>query len=91
MTHDNMITGTMGDKEALSDCIASQKHASSAYNTFVGECVNEQLRKEFMCILEDEHNIQAELFTEANSRGWYPVRPADQSMVTQAKQKYTLG
>ncbi len=85
----NQMNGSLGDKELLTDFISNQKYVTSSYNTFASECVNEQLRNEFLSILSDEHQIQSELFQEASSRGWYPVKPADTNMVTEARQKFT--
>ncbi|MDR3207951.1 MAG: spore coat protein [Oscillospiraceae bacterium] len=80
--------GTLGDKETINDLIASQKYVSANYNTFANECVSQQLRSDFLNILQDEHNIQADLFNEANSRGWYPVKQAPVNEITQVRQKY---
>jgi hypothetical protein len=79
---------TMGDKEAVNDCIASQKHAAASYNTFAFECVNEQLRNEFITLIKDEHCIGAELFNDANSRGWYAVKQAPSNEVTMVRDKF---
>jgi len=80
--------GSMGDMEIVNDSIASQKLISSTYDTFANECATPNLRDEFMNILKDEHQIQSELFTEMQKRGWYQVTPADQQKVMQAKQKF---
>jgi spore coat protein CotF len=80
--------GNMGDMEIVNDSIASQKLISSTYDTYANECATPNLRDEFMNILKDEHQIQSELFTEMQKRGWYQVSPADQQKVTQAKQKF---
>mgnify|MGYP000940189924 FL=1 len=79
----------LGEKEILNDFIISQKLISSSYNTFAGECVNEQLRNAFLNILDDEHAIQACIFSNMQSKGWYKTEPADQQKVQQAKQKFT--
>ena len=78
----------MQDKDVLNDSIASQKLIGSGYNTFANECANPQLRMDFLNILKEEHDIQADLFSEMQKRGWYTVKAADQNDVTQAKQKY---
>ena len=78
----------MGDVEMMNDSIASQKLISSSYDTFANECATPNLRDEFLNILKDEHQIQAEIFSEMQKRGWYQIQPADQNQVTQAKQKY---
>ena len=84
----NQQQPAMGDMELIDDSIASQKLISSNYNTFANECATPNLRDEFMNILKDEHEIQAELFTEMQKRGWYQTPPADDQKVTQAKQKF---
>lgn len=78
----------MGDVEMVNDSIASQKLISNAYNSYANECATPTLRDEFLNILKDEHQIEAELFTEMQKRGWYQVQPAEDQKVTQAKQKY---
>lgn len=84
----NKQQNAMGDQEMVNDSIASQKLISSSYDTFANECATPNLRDEFLNILKDEHQIQAELFTEMQKRGWYQVKPADQQQVIQAKQKF---
>lgn len=78
----------MTEKEILADCLSSQKQISSSYNTFAGECVNEQLRNTFLNILDDEHRIQADIFCDLNANGWYPIHPADQQQLQEAKQQF---
>lgn len=84
----NQQNTKMSDVEFMNDSIASQKLISSSYDTFANECATPNLRDEFLNILKDEHQIQAEIFTEMQKRGWYQTQPADQQQITQAKQKY---
>lgn len=81
----------MCEKDIVNDCLASQKYLTSSYNTFAGECVNQNLRDDFLNILKDEHQIQAELFSEMQSHGWYTVEPAEQQKINQARQQYANG
>ncbi len=78
----------MGDKEIMDDSLDSQKLISSSYNTYANECATPNLRDEFLNILQDEHQIQAEIFNEMQKRGWYQLQPADQQQVAQVKQKF---
>ena len=80
---------TMTEKEILQDCLSSQKFTTSSLNTFAGECACEQLRSAFLNILDDEHRIQADIFNDMSSKGWYPTQPADQQLLQQVKQKYS--
>ena len=55
MLEPNKCTQFISEKEILQDGMISQKHIAESYNTFAGECVNEQLRSTFLNILDDEH------------------------------------
>ncbi|NLH01861.1 MAG: spore coat protein [Clostridiales bacterium] len=79
---------SLTEKDILQDLISSQKYVTTNYNTFAGECVNEQLRSAFLNILDDEHRIQADIFNDMSSNGWYQTTPADQQRVQQVKQKF---
>ncbi len=89
MIDPNRCTQYMGDKEILQDGLISQKHITESYNTFAGECVNEQLRSTFLNILDDEHRIQADMFCNLQSNGWYQVENAPAQKVQQARQKFS--
>ena len=52
----------LAEKEILSDFLLSQKLISASYNTYAGECSNPQLRSTFLNILNEEHDIQANIF-----------------------------
>jgi len=89
MANPNQCAQLMTEKEILLDCLSSQKHATASYNTFAGECVNEQLRSTMLNILDEEHRIQADLFCSLQSNGWYQIEQADQNKVQQTKQKFS--
>lgn len=76
------------DKEILEDMLASQKAITGSYNTFANECAHQCVRTDMMNILQDEHNLQASLFTEMQKRGWYPTENADAQKITQACDKF---
>ena len=76
------------EKDMLTDMLSSQKFVTDGYNLFANECATPAVRADFMNILNEEHQIQSELFCEMQSRGWYPTEAADQNKINQAKQKY---
>jgi spore coat protein CotF len=76
------------DKDKLQDALASQKFITENYNTFTSECVTPQVRGVFMAILKEEHDIQNEIFTEMQKRGWYQVQPAEPQKIQQTKTKF---
>lgn len=77
------------DKEMMNDALLSQKNLTSDYNTFANECATPGVRNEFLSILSEEHQIQADVFEELSKRGWYQVPPADQTKIDQAKMKFS--
>jgi len=83
-----MNNGQMQEKEIFEDVLTSQKAVTGAYNNFTNECATPNIRNEFMNILTEEHQIQAEVFDEMKKRGWYPTPAADQQKIQQAKQKF---
>jgi spore coat protein CotF len=80
---------SMTDKDHLFDVLSCEKKMSSSYNEFAYECSNQQLKRDFLNILNDVQQIQSDLFNEAQTRGWYSIPQAEQQKVEQAKQKYS--
>ena len=78
------------DKDRLTDALASQKFITDNYNTSANESASPQLRGVFMGLLQEEHDIQSEIFMEMQKRGWYQVAPAEQQKIDQAKTKFNV-
>jgi spore coat protein CotF len=78
----------MSEQDILKDFLSSQKFITETYNTWAGECVNTNLRDDFLCILKEEHDIQSDIFTEMQSHGWYPTKPAEQTELDTLRQKF---
>lgn len=85
-----MLNAQFGDREIMNDALSSQKFIAEGYNTGATECACPQLMSVMMNILNEEHQMQHELFTEMQNRGWYVTTPAEQQKVQQAKQKFTM-
>lgn len=79
----------MNDQERITDLILMEKKMSANYNEFASECVNPQLRSQFLNLLNQDHTIQEQLFQAAQSRGWYQTQPADGAQINQAYQKFS--
>jgi spore coat protein CotF len=89
MSNPNQAVQLLGEKEILEDALISQKQITDSYNTFAGEAVNAQLRSTMLSILDDEHTIQADLFSCLQSHGWYQPEQAEQQKIVQARQKFS--
>ena len=79
----------MNDQERMTDFILAEKKMSSNYDTFASECVNVQLRDEFLKIFNQGHQTQTDLFKMAQSKGWYQVEQAPESKVSTAYSKFS--
>lgn len=89
MKNVNQAASILTEQQILQDSLMSQKHIGETYNTFAGECVNEQLRSTMLNILNDEHKMQADIFNNLQSHGWYQVEPAEQQKIQKARQKFS--
>ena len=78
----------MNDQERITDMILTEKKMSTNYNTFASECVDDQLRDEYLKILNQSHMTQTALFKAAQSKGWYTVEAAPQSKISETYNKF---
>ena len=76
------------EKQRLTDLLSSEKFLTGVYNTYCCEASTGAVKSCLMSILEDEHRIQQEIFTEMNNRGFYPLEKAEDTKLTEARQKY---
>lgn len=80
---------TFDDREIMNDILTSQKFITETYNTCANECSSAAIKTELMNILNEEHQIQHEIFDEMSKRGWYQTDNAPQNKVDAVKQKYS--
>ena len=88
MNNTNQTPCTMSEKDIMSDVLASQKNATTLYNTFANECACPSLRSTFLNILDEEHQLQYDVFQVMQKKNWYPTPQADQSKIDQTKQQF---
>ena len=79
----------MNDQERIPDLILSEKKMSANYDTFASECVNVQLRDEYLKLFQQGHQTQTDLFQTAQQKGWYQVEQAPESKVSTAYTRFT--
>ena len=80
--------GQMQEKDLMFDMLASEKQAANNYSIFANECACPDLRNDMLNILREQHEMQADVWGEISSRGWYSPPPAEQPKIMQAKQKF---
>lgn len=79
----------MNDQERMTDMLLSEKKMSGNYDTFASECVNVQLRDQFLQILGQGHQTQTDLFQVAQAKGWYQVEAAPDTKISTAYQTFS--
>ena len=85
---DQCNCASFGDREMMDDALSAQKHITGQYNSFANECSSPALMSEFMNILNEEHQIQHEIFDDMQKRGWYAPEKADTMKVEQCRSKF---
>lgn len=80
-----MQNQSFNDKEMLMDALSSQKMMTESYNQFANECASSMLLNEFLNLLSEEHQIQHDVFTELQKRGWYQLQDAPPEKIEQVK------
>ena len=88
MGQQNNQQSCLSVEEIMNDILSSQKHITGVYNTFSNECTHQAMRNDFLNILREEHNIQVDVFTEMQKRGWYAPPEAQQQMIDQTNTKF---
>lgn len=76
------------DKEQMNDLLQSEKYLTGCYNSYLLEAATPEVKRCFEAMLTDTHSMQQQIFSDMNSRGWYPVTKAEEQKITAAKQKF---
>lgn len=76
------------EKEILGDALSTQKATTELFNKTANECVHEDLRQTMLDILNDEHDIQQDVFNMMHAEGLYPTPAAEDKKVQQLKAQY---
>ena len=79
----------MTEQEWMTDLMLAEKKMSANYDTYASECVNTQLRDQFLQILNQGHMTQTDLFNQAKSKGWYQVEQAPASQIGTAYTRFS--
>jgi len=79
----------MTDKDYLAEFLDTEKQVTANYNYYAGECVNTELRSSLLTLLDEEHDIQSDIFNQMHARGWYQVKNADPTELETVKTKFS--
>ena len=76
------------EKEVLGDALSAQKATTELFNKASNECVHENVRESLLDILEEEHEIQQDVFCMMHQKGYNPTPVAEDKKVQQLKMQY---
>ncbi len=76
------------DQAMINDALSSQKFISEGYNSGANEAATPTVKNTLMSLLEDEHSIQHDLFSQMQKRGWYQTEPAPQQKIDETRTKF---
>ncbi len=76
------------DQQIAGDVLTAQKYTTELYNRFALEAGMKKLHKDFTEILNQEHEIQVEMFELMEAKGWYPIEMAEQKKIQEAKSTF---
>ena len=74
-----MSRKSMKERDLFEDILTNQKYITETYNAFANECKN---------LLNEEHQLESDVFDEMHRRGWYPTVLAEPLAIDEAKTKY---
>lgn len=80
-------SSALSEREMMLDSLNTQEMMTASYNNFICECSTKDLRNAFLTILDDEHDIFAEVAEEMSSRGWQQNKQAEQAEILKVKQR----
>ncbi len=79
---------TLNEKDSLRDMLESEKQLMSLYTTALFEGSTKSVRKNFSTNLLGVAENQYLIFTQMNTRGYYEPKPADETLIDEAKETY---
>lgn len=76
------------DQAKMGDTLNTQKALTEQYNHYAGECATKTRRDKLLNILNEEHEMQFEVFSAMEKRGWYEPQPAEAQKKQQACRQF---
>ncbi len=79
----------MKDQDISTSVLNDYKLICSSINTYITEAQNQNLRNDYINVLQDMYNCQKQMFDTMSQKGWYQVQNADMSEIARAQQQYS--
>ena len=88
MNNANAYNVSLNDKERMEDLLSQEKFLISAYSTFIPEASCPNLRQVLTTNFNDCVQNQYQVYDKMSQLGWYATKPAQQTDVDTARQKF---
>ncbi len=89
MKNNNQNNINFTDVDITRDCLATQEYLSNRYNFFIPHTIDTKTRYCLLNILDEEYNIQSELFDEAKKRNWITISDkVENDKISEAKNHF---
>lgn len=79
---------TMGDKELVEDVLLTEKLICALYHYATTEASTQSLRAVYKETLNEELDMQNNVYQTMSQKGWYPSEQAEQKQIDKVKTKY---
>ncbi|MBE7063705.1 MAG: spore coat protein [Ruminococcaceae bacterium] len=80
----------MTDREYMDDILLTSKTVSNLYHYAVQESPTESVHCEFKTILNQSLDMQHNIYTVMEQKGWYTTTEAPAQQIDQVKNKFTM-
>ncbi len=80
----------MGDKNLMENILLLEKGTCDLYMHGTIESSTTNVHKAFDNALNDSLCMQDTIYSKMSAKGWYPTEQADQTKISDVKQKFSL-
>ena len=80
----------MTDREYMDDILLTSKTMSNLYHYAVQESPTENLHSEFKTILNQSLDMQHDIYSIMEQKGWYTTSEAQAQQINQVKNKFSM-
>ncbi|MBP7174737.1 MAG: spore coat protein [Thermoclostridium sp.] len=81
-------TPNLTEQEIMTDALNTEKLSITSYGTYLAEATCQQLRQELNQIINENQQVQFEIFDNMQKRGWYQSKNAQLNEIQQSVQKH---
>lgn len=80
-------TPNLSEQDIMTDALNTEKLSITSYGSYIAEATCQQLRQELNQIINENQQVQYEIFDQMKQRGWYQANNAQMNEIQQTVQK----